>query len=192
VFRAKAREEKEGGEKGKEQGQLGYYAERQTWVKCTEGKFWIGYEGLEGLPGPEELERETTYGGIRVALGDGRKWLVPCCEVLPRGVRRTESGEWERTRQAKFEKMYAIGERLFKWAMGEQSLGKYELYELVGSALGWNYHVSVDELSVLGAFSEETIVPAAYAVLDFGQRTEIIQSLERAEKKTGDVDIRDG
>jgi hypothetical protein len=54
---------------------LGYYPQFQDWTNHGD-QFWLGID-RESPPGPEDLRRTKQIGGYRMALGDGRDWLVP-------------------------------------------------------------------------------------------------------------------
>lgn len=77
------------------------------------GAYWIGIH-KELPPGPGELARSEQFAGYAVTLGDGKQWLVPSAQDLPKTYRiDPETGDRTAKMQTDHER-YSV--RAFQYA----------------------------------------------------------------------------
>ena len=87
---------------------IGYYPDRQRWLKIPKQDAWVGLT-LHARPRPEELLRSRALRGHRVKLRDGQEWEIPVARALiedagellhrcelPAGTSLDADGNWTR------------------------------------------------------------------------------------------------
>lgn len=66
-----------------------YLPASQEWIRCTPcgdlpgGRAWIGWD-KDAPPSPETLARKKQLAGEHLLLADGREWLIPVAQHLPK------------------------------------------------------------------------------------------------------------
>lgn len=174
----------------------------QTWVKAACGEYWIGTENGK-TPGPFDLAKREIVGGHFVTLADGNDWLIPCARSdvrqidLPQSLRLGPNGEWvsetlpeflefcdrvERSYESFFEVMQAQRE----YRSAENVIPDSELIALAVDGLSVNYHLSAQEISVLGLLTSANLFGIIGALFDW-PTIERIVAREASEKKTSAV-----
>lgn len=66
---------------------LKYNGDSQAWKKSPGHDWHIGWSS-DGMPGPDDLQRDNVFPGQAIKLGDGRYWQIP----LVRGLADDDDG----------------------------------------------------------------------------------------------------
>lgn len=169
---------------------IGVFGEAQVWRQAPGRGYWVGWFKADGLPGPEDLQRERLLTGHAVALGDERYWLVPVARrieveedelvgagcVLPRALGLTEDGEWSAGAVVpRYRALWGVAEQawdVYMAGIGLEVEGPELPFDFRGqvegavTVLAANYRVSAVEADILGLLTEETMVQILKAVID--------------------------
>lgn len=184
--------------------EVGYFPEKQDWVKCAGGKYWCG-KGKGERINPEALRRADGAPGIRVVLGDGQEWEIARAvangrKSLTRKLTLNEDGKVVKgdvlERFAEFDRE---AEKFFyEWMASVEGAGAQEaflddLHRLATLALQANYRIGRDEaVLLLGLFDEENVWQSCYAAVGVETIIAMANADEDAQKKTDDPDIPNG
>lgn len=183
-----------------------YRPDRQTWVECASGKFWLGWY-TDNRPKPADLIKDDAVGGFPFPLSasDDARWFIPIAHAiegrtipLPRSIGLDRDGKRIFAILPKYERLLAYAETLFRgfrWATfhegDEADLPADQeqvVWEAVVYALSTNYAVSQWEVAALGLFTvrgESDIALAAQILCDFPSYIVMRQELAEAAKKNG-------
>jgi len=157
--------------------QLGYYPDKQTWLRIPResgpGVFVGRWNDMP--PTPQELERPKKLAGWPVRLLDGQDWIaatayqwheipdeetIKWSHALPAHAEIDASGAWTRGRVYRdYERLWHIAKTHFDLLVGDDSGGDIELSaadsrDLAAEVLGVNYRVSKWECALLGLFDD--------------------------------------
>lgn len=170
---------------------LGYYPDRQTWLKMPALKgadkgpaFYVGCWN-DGRPTPAELQVEEPLRGTPVRLGDGNHWTIPVARcwndrgeqagwynALPGKLTLDANGEWAAGGvEAKHAHLWELGTRWWESMMGREPDKEGSVrFDFAGahdaalSVLASNYRLSRPEVVLLGLFDDQ--LETASAVLN--------------------------
>ena len=157
--------------------------ERQDWTEAAGAGFWLATE-WGGAPGPFDLVRREPIGGHFVTLADGNDWLVPTARSdvrqidLPRSLRLGPNGEWVSETLPEFlsfcdrvEAAHDCFREMLKaqreYRAIDQTVPDADLIALAIEGLAINYHVSAQEVSVLGLLTSANIHSIIGALFDW-------------------------
>lgn len=184
---------------------VGYFPEKQEWVKCAGGKYWCGKLRGEEIA-PESLRREDGAPGFMVKLSDGNEWEI--AKALYGGgdrrlTRKLTIGEDGRAGKGDVIERYAAldvaAHRFFTaWAaaIDENRDAEYVLDDLINLAvlgLQANYRIGIDEaINVLGLFNEDNVWTACQATIGWQTVIAMAASDAEAQKKTNEADTPSG
>lgn len=182
---------------------FGYYPDRQQWTRMPNSQCWIGWEA-EQPPTPDDLRRDTMLDGNRIELHDGNEWLIPATRalvsddgevrwksLLPQRVAVDQDGTWVYAGVLpRLQRLYDIGTR---WAevrfsalteAGEAVLDidPQDALTMAVEVLGFNYRVTLAEVSALGLFAETSFIGVLDAAINFKFAMELLEAI--TEKKT--------
>lgn len=176
--------------------EVGYFPDKQDWVKCAGGKYWCG-KGKDERITPEALLRSDAGGGYPVVLGDGNEWLIPEAlygtrTQLPRKIVIDENGIAkpgeviaryreldQKARAFWMEHAAAIdAERKPEFFLSD-------LTDLSIVALQCNYRIGKHEAcNLLGLLEEENIWGVCEATVSWHRLMAMAEAKDAAEKKT--------
>jgi len=143
---------------------VGFYPDRQTWVRSESGEFWIGYEGQK--PIAADLERPEQLRGNRVKLANDEEWLIPVArsikeneegfldkiELLPCAVGRRDGAWVLGAVRDKYRRLWEVANSVFdKFAYTDGTITVE--YDEAAEAIAANYYVGVDEVALLQLFT---------------------------------------
>lgn len=151
---------------------LGYSAARQQWQpasQCGElaaGRYWLGIE-TEAPPKAAELSRRFPLVGQAVKLGE-EFWTVPLARELPQALGVAADGSlaklfddpryadyFDRTTEA-FAALGTLGDGNVVYSVEQQ-------FRFAVFALGFNYRVNADVLTLMRAIRSNLVWGAAWA-----------------------------
>lgn len=153
---------------------VGYFADRQTWRKGPEGRYWIGVVN-DARPTPEALERAGLTPGYTLPLGDGNRWIVPLVRkvdgstLLPQAMDVDESGALIFHTLQKHDSIVALADRAFRQfraqcdmeaklpGAGDVITDQAEWWTIAVAALAHNYHVGPQEVGLLRLLRTDTV-----------------------------------
>ena len=161
-----------------EAGDCLYKPDDQDWIKSIVGDYWIGtWNGR--IPTEMALRKTSQLSGHRVTLADGSEWLVPVVRLidggsaLPASLVLGTKGEVYTSELPAYSKLSAQADQLFadlrvemKWDEGTQVLGPGDRIGVAADAMGWNYHIGVDEMNILGLLTTKNLSDVMAAILD--------------------------
>jgi hypothetical protein len=167
---------------------IGYYPQRQTWRQHPLfPPTWLGLYN-EAKPSPDDLVRKEQGRGYRIRMGDEQDWLIPTAlkfmeqgdgggyvNILPHRMALDEQGRFARTTvQERYAGLADKAQAFFDWYVGIVSGGDEkitvedaDIAALVVEALSINYRVGSVEIDTLGLLTEQTIMQAGRAVIDW-------------------------
>jgi hypothetical protein len=161
--------------------EVGYFPDRQTWVKPAGKDYWLGWEEASP-PTPGDLARPSQLPGHPVTLADGQEWVVPIARLLPRALGLAADGSEVQETLPRYRHLCATTDRFWEWhremwaaraaeARGEapepyRSPTEDELWQAASEALGVNYRVSRVELAALRVLTVPNAVAIIWALLD--------------------------
>lgn len=159
---------------------MGFLPDQQEWLPAIGAgedgpAYWIGF-WKDADPTPEDLLRAYPEPGEKIALGDGREWLVPTLERIDKDLIRADDGTWRYEIQRRYYKLWLDSldwARKFQGANGAGvSFDMGELAEFVERCLRINYRLLPEVTNRLRLFTQNTIVKPFGAILgmqfDFG------------------------
>lgn len=182
---------------GSEQIKVGYYADKQEWVKCASGKYWCGK--VKGEPvDPKTLRRPDALSGHWVKLSDGQQWEVARAryydgrQSLTCSLELNAAGQVVRgnviDRYAELDKAAHVF--FIEWLEAIER-GVYpeavysDLVRLAVLGLSANYRLGIDEaVSLLKLFHEENVWDACLATISWPTVLAMSASDDDAQKKT--------
>jgi hypothetical protein len=173
---------------GVESERLGYYPDRQTWLKIPKGstshQLYVGF-WKEERPGPEDLKRADQLPGSLVRLRDGKDWLVPIARgwndrgdqaswynALPKTLTIDANGEWAIGGvEPKYAFLWELANRWWTEMLGQEVAADGSVrfdfasgHDAAVSVLAANYRVTRIEAALLGLFDDQFY--AAGAILN--------------------------
>lgn len=179
---------------------------------CSLRRWAVCYSKSSGSPGPSELAREKQLDSRPVTLADGHEWLVPIARqwfeaaendpplawqhTLPRAMRLDSQGQWSpgdvlpKYRQL-WDKAIAYETALYS-AIEEFNGGNanaavnFDSASLACLALGFNYHLSPVEISLLGLFDTDSVQAVIDTVTDAATLNRITRQIREAQLKKVD------
>jgi len=175
--------------------QLLFKPGEQNWAESLSGKYQVGFYVNEP-PGPGDLARPTQLAGHEVELGDGNKWLVPVCRIIPGGSTLPKTlllgkdGEVMTEDLPKYAEFSAMVERLWADFLGEtgkdekdyqSEMPVTERMQLAIKALGWNYRVTADEVNALKLITTQHLYQVLNAIIDLPTLVEVIKKNSRPD-----------
>jgi hypothetical protein len=128
------------------------------------------WNAAEARPTPAELRRNVMLLGIPVALGGGSTvWDVPLAQQLPQTMGVDDDGRtttyFEQQRhQRYFDRALELIHKARESAI--EGVIRYDFdehFRFAADALGMNYRVNVDALTLLGAIRSDLVFGAAHA-----------------------------
>ena len=185
-----------------------YKPERQTWEPIGgDSPCWIGLEN-DHPTRPEELERGDP-SGVPLELGDGQTWWVPVVRSplaqsktsLPMVMRMNGDGTVRYESKPEHAELLAIAESVWQATLEQAQNGAGatlvlkmddgEQFRAAAMALGFNYRVTIVELSALGLLTTSNIRRVLLELVDFTVTVEVGKALADAKKndepaRTGD------
>ncbi|MGR3218599.1 MAG: hypothetical protein ACUZ8H_02115 [Candidatus Anammoxibacter sp.] len=186
---------------------VGYFPDTQEWKKSVNGKFWVGVY-KDQKPTPSDLIKKEAIRGHYVKLQDGNEWLIPLARVFPEGsplphaLVLGENGEIIQEALPEYAKFSKIGERIYREfkiqckleeaAEGYTYLTQVEEWDAVTEALGINYYIDGEEISLLKLLTTANIAKIFQAIIDVPTMTAIAKAQVEAGKKKVDADTPDG
>jgi hypothetical protein len=186
---------------------VGYFQEKQTWIKANGGKFWIGYYN-DAKPTAESLMRKEQVNGHYVKLLNGQDWLIPVARLFPEGTILPHSlvlgpdGDIVKEIIPRYAKYSQIGERVwteFKRQMNWEDVeedhkpfNEQEEWECAIRALSINYLVGQWEVSALRLLSTNNVQNIFHAIVDIPTMMAVIKSQNESAKKKENADTPDG
>jgi hypothetical protein len=162
---------------GNQDGQLGYWADRQTWKKIPGSTVWCGMYTADP-PRPDDLARAEQISGEWLALDDGHRWLAPKArrwlEIddrlfwdynLPRRMSLSEHGLWQPGNvKPKYVRLWqlateyeAAASAALAQSVEDEGTVRFSFDEidlLAISALQVNYRIGPVELDLLGIYDD--------------------------------------
>jgi len=184
--------------------------EAQEWRACNDGAYFLGWF-RDTPPTPDDLAREDSIPGHKVALSDGGEWVVPMATSpvqpapVPRRLSIDASGNWQQQIETRFAGLCERAERA--WELFQRDVGLIELAEgetpselmpeeeqtaLAVEALAVNYRVSQWEVGYLGLLSTTNRLEILKALFDWPTIIAIQKALAENAKKNGDARTDDG
>jgi len=175
---------------------LGYYPDKQTWQRCQEGAFWLGWY-TDHPPGPSDLARERQIDGHWVRLADGQRWLVPVARrfpvgtALPQVLYLSETGELIGDVEPAYvgfgQRAETLWEQFMAYHTGElteDEVSIRDFWDFAVEALSLNYRVGQWEVSALRLLSTNLLHEVCGAIIDVPTLLKVAEAQTRAEKKT--------
>lgn len=174
-------------------GRVGYYPEKQTWVRIPGSDAWVGFY-RDDRPQPTDLARDEQIPGHLVWLGDDQQWEIPVArgwlddgeasgpyQALPSSTALSEDGEW--IRGGVVLRYQALWELALRWwdafvgalpdgaqqVEAEEVKIAFEFAELADgavTALAANYRLGRAEASLLGLLNDQTMREVLDALID--------------------------
>ena len=172
---------------------LHYKPDEQTWDKSRNGKYWIGFYNKD-KPTELILRRPRQLAGHDVELQDGSKWLIPIARIitgvstLPQSL-FIDSQDEITTRP--LQQYTAFTDRVDElWddfraeidpkSGKEPNLSTADRMHLAAEALSWNYHVSLNEINMLGLITTQNLIEIMSAIIDV---TTLIEEAKHSAKQ---------
>jgi len=159
-------------------GDCVYTPAAQTWAKSIDADFWVGFWTAD-RPGEKTLRKTSQLAGHPVPLGDGADWNIPVVRLLdggsamPSALVLGENGELYSSELPEYAKLSATVDKLFGdltiemgWTEGTPQLTAADRMRLAADALGWNYHLGIDEINALGLLTTQNLSEVMAAILD--------------------------
>lgn len=182
--------------------------DEQVWKKSLNGLYWIGLD-KDAIPGPEDLERPLLLEGHLTELGDKNKWVIPIArqffpgEALPYALVLGDKGEWVHEALPEYVQFSKMGERLWIEVRDSDTGGIDEsgTIDMALEALGLNYHIGPDEVSMLKLMVGKTSLPRILGAiidmptLELARKYNEKKKAEEATKDASGIDsesIEDG
>ncbi|KPK72129.1 MAG: hypothetical protein AMJ84_04845 [Acidithiobacillales bacterium SM23_46] len=181
-----------------------YEPEKQRWLECDEGKWWVGVY-KEHSPEPGDLQRFDAVRGIRLELGDGHFWIIPQARIdahslegsLPQSVSVDRSGNRILCAMSAHENFNALASRLAPYYVAQMAglaydgpqPGRDDHFELAVRALESHYLVDRYVIAVLGLLTTEREMRIGQAACDLAKLLELAEAVTAAAKKNEPVDI---
>lgn len=179
---------------------VGYFPDKQEWVKSVCCRYWCGKEKGETVT-PESVARPVLVPGYAVRMADGQDWHVARA-VYP-GKRKALSRKIAIGADGKavhgdvierYRALDAAAGDFFDAWVGSCEAGEvceYDRTELVRLAvlgIAANYRVGMAECAnLLGLFDEDTVWDAALATISWPTVKKMIEEEEAAQKKTDEA-----
>lgn len=174
-----------------EDGQLGWWPERQRWKRIPDIDIWCGMF-TDAPPKPSELARSEQITGEWITLDDGNKWLAPTARRfvdvdgqlrwtynLPQRLTLDDGGQWVvGDLKPKYQRLWDMATKYLEAEQDEDGIYRFtldELNDLAVSGLQVNYYVGAVELDLLGVFDEQSRQRIIAALLDLGTMAEWIK-----------------
>ena len=169
---------------------VGLRIEEQQWAKAHDVEdVWVGV-WKDAPPKPEDLQREASLPGLAVTLDDGNAWTVPVLHAIetepelsfrcaaPRPFVYLGDGKWGLGEvQPKYAAAYNLAVQWFDILVsqlgddGENEDVEFDLNDATTAsvvALGVNYRLRSDEVSVMGLLGTDgTVGEVLRALIDW-------------------------
>lgn len=162
---------------------------------------WMGYDPAN-RPGPEDLAREKQFAGHLVELSDGKSYLVPVARAvdgstpLPRKLTREGKnwivGDVEEIYREYFAQACRVWDQVYAVADKDDKQGEETAItiedgsDVAAMALGLNYRLGPEEMSLLGLFNTENMANVLKAVVDWPGFEEMIKKKITAGKQSSE------
>jgi len=181
---------------------IGYYPDRQRWIKCADGAYWLGY-WLGSLPAPDALQRKCSLDTMPRELGDGNTWMIPIARywqgdvALPETFGITDDGTPAQTVDARYGAFYEAATKHYDEVARAIEADKApapnpdHVFDLLCLALGHTYRVGKIEILALGLLNTGNLADVSNAVIGLAAWNEIIEAIAKAEKKRESADTPD-
>lgn len=172
---------------------LGYYPDRQQWVKVEVGGkvgYYIGYDP-SNLPGPQDLERDKMISGYMEQLGGGQEWEAPVIRLkdsktnLP-DIWKLKSGRVVASVRNDWQWAWDLSGEIWEWFTAEDSVNEELAFVWCAKLLGINYRVGAEEVSILGLLGKDFFSPILRAAVN-GPLIEMVLD-EQKKRQTADSD----
>lgn len=178
---------------GRSDERIGYFADRQTWMKMPpvpgrpkEQTLHVGCWN-DARPTPAELLVPDPLRGLPIKLKDGNDWLVPLARewtgghgwsrLLPGTLALDEAGQWTTGGiEPKYSRLWDICTEFWSHLFGAEVNESHEIrFNFAGAndaaleVLAFNYRLSRAEVVLLGLFDDQLDTAAAIlrALVDF-------------------------
>jgi hypothetical protein len=166
-----------------------YKPAEQDWMPGPDGKYFVGREQKNELPGPDELRKPRFVSGEDLTIGE-QVWTVPVCLSLVRGatipkalVLGPDGKTWTFGQLPEFAALCAAAARVHESLMvaapaespgdgaAEDGAERTRITltdaaDIAVQALGVNYRVGPVEASVLRLLTTETVRDVCFAIVD--------------------------
>lgn len=176
-----------------------YEPDKQAWVSRfgREGS----YVGIwnDNPPGPKQLARKEQLPGVEIELLDGGKWLVPMLRQWREGDDRIEyscklptilersqvtgrlvEGKVVNPLRSLWDRSCELADDLLSQMKdGAMRIDTDALDTFVGDLLAANYHVSLDEIGILGLLDVDRYRAVVHASLDWHRMRDLVGNLQR-------------
>jgi hypothetical protein len=191
---------------------LGYYADRQTWLRIptSDGRptLYVGHWN-DSRPTPAELARDELLPGRLVKLHDGQAWQVPLARechfgqlvrALPGRLTRDASGQWTPGPiDPRYSRLWDIATAFWSYLFSAPAIGERVTFDFSGAndaavdVLATNYRLGANEIDLLGLFDDQlrNVTAILKATIDFDTWFEW-QKKNRAPTLPGTCNTCDG
>ena len=153
------------------------------------GRYWLGVWRKQ-KPGPEDLQRATVNDGPPLALRDGRHWVIPIADYLPKLMTiNRQTGDEELRPLPEHLSFVEKTNELFRLLMSDDFHRELEeTFRVViprglsyaAEALSVNYRVNRDLVDMLGLIGEFEAVQIA----GIATGVDLVATANAAQKKT--------
>ena len=171
-----------------------YQPQKQRWEKSILGDWHIGY-WCKRPPKAVELARKICISGHAVEMAD-QPWVIPAARIFPTGttlpqkVLLGEGGKLVYQIDPAFVAFSRKAEELWQDILiltgevdGEAQMSSADMWKLAAEAVGINYHVTADEINLLGLFTTQTIEQILGALIDLPSIIQIEKELSEKKKE---------
>jgi len=166
---------------------------QQTWeaakpdssAQLPAGRYWLGWNTAESLPGPDQLARKSSglVEGFTLTLGDGRDWRLPNVMQLPHRWGQADDGQPVRLPTAAWEEtasraLWAL-EQILAALRHEPTCEDDALLRYAAEMLAINYRAPFDVVLRLGLFTDENLFTAAARTTESKRIYELMEELKK-------------
>jgi hypothetical protein len=140
-------------------GRLHFDPAAQTWIPAAAqgdlppARYWVGLWN-ESPPTEQDVKRAYQFGGKRVELGDGARWVIPLPHELPHEVRLRDDGSWQFVIQRRFHDYHLrCAEYVERIEADRGGVTMAEMLRHAVEALIINYRLTPEVINHLNLFS---------------------------------------
>lgn len=170
---------------------IGHYQNRQQWISCFGGQFWLGFE-TDNQPTPDDLQKAEMIAGHAITLEDGQEWTIPVARAFGRGSQLPQAlilgddGQLVVESLPKFAELSQQAERVFDAFLNDgEDLTLQDCWNIAVLALQQNYRVSGWELSALRALNTDNVQTVLGHLIDMPT---ILAAAQEQKKSHSDGD----